>query len=66
MAKLLESAGVKGRKLRRETSSTTPGMRSRRHVVTARMSAQDSREQLSIPVDRGVSGDLRFGVLIAV
>ncbi len=23
-------------------------------------------EQLSIPVDRGVSGDLRFGVLIAV
>ena len=24
------------------------------------------REQLSIPVDRGVSGDLRFGVLIAV
>lgn len=25
-----------------------------------------AREQLSIPVDRGVSGDLRFGVLIAV
>ncbi len=25
-----------------------------------------SAEQLSIPVDRGVSGDLRFGVLIAV
>ena len=26
----------------------------------------NEREQLSIPVDRGVSGDLRFGVLIAV
>ncbi|WP_100467589.1 hypothetical protein [Mycobacteroides abscessus] len=26
----------------------------------------DATEQLSIPVDRGVSGDLRFGVLIAV
>lgn len=43
MAKLLERAGVKGRKPRRETSSTTPGVRSRRHVVTARISAQDSR-----------------------
>ncbi len=40
------------------------------HARLARYEAQGldglADEQLSIPVDRGVSGDLRFGVLIAV